>query len=279
MPKFSSEKDPIRPLFFFFVFSFLALALLFYWTPLAGSYTEVARGLVFSSAPVLAFVTGIFAVKKQGLKTSRGKTLLILTLGIMCWMIGEGLWTYYDIGLHVDPFPSIADLFYVLAYPLFFIGLLKAVCEQCVEFKKVSKVLLFSLFINSLLICLVVAYFGIYRAYTPENSFAENAFALGYGVGDLALIVVNFFVFFMAWEERAKAATSAWFYFFCAIWMTLLGDILFALFEVEHAEKMWPYFQSIDSIWILSYLYFAASFFEFRLGAQEKKSKRFRLLA
>lgn len=265
--------------FFVFIFLFFVLSQGFYWTTLGGEFNDTGKGLAFSFAPVIPVFMGLFALREQCLRNSRGWTLFFLTLGVLSFMIGEGLWTYYDLVLQVDPFPSLADLFYSLAYPFFFIGLVNELRNNKLEFKSVSKLLLSSLLLNSLLIAGVIAYVGIYMAYTPGVGFWENFFALGYGAGDLVLIIMNFFVFFLAWKERKEGVTSAWFYFFCAILLSLFADVLFALFELEHSQKVWPYFQGIDSIWILSYLYFAASFFEFRLSCLQKKKGRSKLLA
>jgi len=40
------------------------------------------------------------------------------------WLVGEGLWFYEEVIRHRNPFPSIADPFYLLFYPLVFVGLM-----------------------------------------------------------------------------------------------------------------------------------------------------------
>jgi hypothetical protein len=41
-----------------------------------------------------------------------------LTIGLTIWMLAELTWTYYQLGLHIkNPFPSIADSFWLAAYP------------------------------------------------------------------------------------------------------------------------------------------------------------------
>lgn len=48
---------------------------------------------------------------------------LFLTLAQVFFFIGDIIWCYLEIGIHVEPFPSIADIFYIIYYPLFVIGI------------------------------------------------------------------------------------------------------------------------------------------------------------
>ena len=55
---------------------------------------------------------------KQG--NSRFNAFVFFTIGASLWFIAEQIWTIYDV-YHTDPFPSIADIFYLSAYPFFII--------------------------------------------------------------------------------------------------------------------------------------------------------------
>ncbi|WP_239152045.1 putative bifunctional diguanylate cyclase/phosphodiesterase [Virgisporangium aurantiacum] len=39
------------------------------------------------------------------------------------WVVGDIIWTYYVYGLHEEPYPSVADAFYLSAYPMLLAGL------------------------------------------------------------------------------------------------------------------------------------------------------------
>ena len=53
-----------------------------------------------------------------------GRAWLVLALGCFAWAIGELVWTTYAVILNeTTPFPSIADVAYLSAYPLLFSGL------------------------------------------------------------------------------------------------------------------------------------------------------------
>jgi signal transduction histidine kinase len=44
--------------------------------------------------------------------------------GIACWAVGDAIWSSYELVGRVAPYPSVADVIYLAAYPLFATGLL-----------------------------------------------------------------------------------------------------------------------------------------------------------
>src|ERR671921_2998423 len=50
---------------------------------------------------------------------------ILLGLGILSWVLGQALFTYYEWVLHrPPPLPSLADLGYLSVYPFFLLGIL-----------------------------------------------------------------------------------------------------------------------------------------------------------
>src|SRR5258708_39672591 len=107
-----------------FLLSIFVVADIIYWFKLGGVYYLILRDVIYLMTPCLGVVAGFFTLTKFGLKGSRARTILFLTLGVLGWFIGEVFWNYYELFLHIKPFPSIADIFYLIAYPLLFLGLL-----------------------------------------------------------------------------------------------------------------------------------------------------------
>jgi len=78
-----------------------------------GDYSAVfINGLVIIA---LVFVTR--TLKSYGYNTY--KVWAIIALAQVFFLIGDILWAYLELGLGQEPFPSIADIFYILYYPLF----------------------------------------------------------------------------------------------------------------------------------------------------------------
>lgn len=44
------------------------------------------------------------------------KAYFFLGLGFSLWFIGDGVWMYYKHILHMEPYPSLADFFYLILY-------------------------------------------------------------------------------------------------------------------------------------------------------------------
>jgi len=53
-----------------------------------------------------------------------GRAWYVITLSMLFWFLGETLWSVIELILKQEPFPSIADVFYLLYFPLFIVGII-----------------------------------------------------------------------------------------------------------------------------------------------------------
>jgi two-component sensor histidine kinase len=53
-----------------------------------------------------------------------------LALGCLAWVLGDVCWAILEVFLHEEPYPSIADFFYLLYYPLVIVGFIQMPYEQ-----------------------------------------------------------------------------------------------------------------------------------------------------
>ncbi len=86
------------------------LLLAYPWLPYA------ARDAVYMLA-----VTGALLTLTAAAVRAPGRYRLpwvFMAAGVAALFVGESLWTWYALVLDVDPFPSLADAFYLAAYPL-----------------------------------------------------------------------------------------------------------------------------------------------------------------
>jgi diguanylate cyclase (GGDEF)-like protein len=44
--------------------------------------------------------------------------------GLALWVVGDTMWSWYEDVLHIDPFPSLADVLYLVGYPLVAVGVI-----------------------------------------------------------------------------------------------------------------------------------------------------------
>jgi len=68
---------------------------------------------------VLMVLSGILTIKLYKQKHFQASAFLFFTLATIFRFIAEQIWQIYDQVYNVDPFPSIADVFYIGTYPLF----------------------------------------------------------------------------------------------------------------------------------------------------------------
>jgi hypothetical protein len=59
---------------------------------------------------------------------------------------------------------------------------------------------------------------------------------------------------------------------FLGILLTLLGDVLFALYNPQYVDNQWPYVL-IDLVWVASYLLFAYAFYYTAYTLKDLRSK------
>ena len=68
----------------------------------------------------IALALAVITVYRQKLDGLYGKTYASLAIGLGLWFIAEIIWTYFELGLQINtPFPSIADLFWLVGYGFF----------------------------------------------------------------------------------------------------------------------------------------------------------------
>ncbi|MGI0072359.1 MAG: hypothetical protein ACREA3_00910 [Nitrosotalea sp.] len=115
---------------------------------------------------------------------SHGKAWLFFLATSILWFIAETLWTVYELVYNVNPFPSLADVFFISGYPLIF-------CFLMYYLRPVRKAASKNIVIGSVLVSVTILIPSIYMAYTfdPKVSLLENILATSYPVADSIILV------------------------------------------------------------------------------------------
>ncbi len=222
--------------------------------------------------PLIATWAGFCAVKAYGLKSASGRALLYMTAGFGAWTAGELIWYWFKDFLGIDPFPSIADVFYLLGYPLILVGLLKSFRLAGIKPGLLDKRALVLGIGAILLLGVVVGYFGIYLAYAPEVSLAENLIAMSYGVADLVLIAASLLMLMLASVFKGGRLASFWGLVLFGVVTVLIADILFAIYNEPYVNDVAPYVY-MDLLWVFGDLLFAYGFFGLAFSVGEIQEK------
>lgn len=242
--------------------AFFALTLYGYITDVGGPIGIPLKEWCYVISPLIAVIFSFGAVRLYGLKSTYGYPLFFLSLGLFCWFVGEALWVYYEFILAIDPFPSVADYFYLAAYPLFAMAFFVAMKKGELKIKSFDKIIVFLFGLNALWLFVLVGYFGIYLAYDPAATLIENAVSIAYGVGDLVIFLACLLSLVLAWEYREGRIVMTWMYFFAGFTLILVSDIFFALYYKEYELGIQSYRITLDMLWILGYLYFGFGMYE-----------------
>ncbi|OGY58071.1 MAG: hypothetical protein A3D47_02050 [Candidatus Colwellbacteria bacterium RIFCSPHIGHO2_02_FULL_43_15] len=112
------------------VFGYALLFLYWIWIYSTGQVGTLHNYLwgVFAQGifPIIGAIYGFLLARKWGfLSSSLGRAIFFLSAGNILFGIASLTWGYYNIILSVEaPYPSLADVVYLLSYPLWAMGLI-----------------------------------------------------------------------------------------------------------------------------------------------------------
>jgi len=231
---------------------------------------ELARSIYSLIPPLLALLMALAAVDTYRLDNIHGRAMLFFSGAMFCLFVGESLFLVYQRIFDVNPFPSIADIFYLSAYPLLLAGLLTEIWHHKISWDKNNRTVYMLLIALLALLVPFMAYFGVYKAWDPTDTFFTNIIAIGYGVNDLLLIIPVFFVLGIALNYRGGKLYRSWVGIFIAILLMMVSDVLFAIYKDPYDNSVYPY-TMIDLVFAASFLFFAYSFYYVAANIEESR--------
>jgi diguanylate cyclase (GGDEF)-like protein len=155
---------------------------------------EQARVVLFDvTLPLinLAAACALFFAAKytRAYSPHMARAWLILALAQLAYTLGDLTWAFLEVGLGQQPFPSLADGFYLLYYPLFLAGILMLPSRR-IERKEWLKITL------DMCMIMLAAILGIWNfllgpliSAGAEDPFLAQLLSLAYPVSDLLMLV------------------------------------------------------------------------------------------
>lgn len=230
-----------------FLLGFFVLIFI-YWVGIQISdIKDLPINLLYSfSTAVLAFAGGVMGLlvsrRWGGSKSAVGKAVLLMSLGILSWSLGNFVWSFYNFVLQTEmPYPSLADLGYTLAVPLWAIGVYYLSDATGVKFslRKVKGRLL--LIILPVLVAILSYYFLFVVArgssIEVEGEWLKVLLDFYYPLGDWAILTVSFLVFGLS--LKYLGGRFKW-----PVFITLLGFVtmFFADFSFSYTTTVGTYY-------------------------------------
>jgi len=194
-------------------------------------------------ASFLAFAAVVYAWLR--LRASKGESTvwLLLSAGLLLWFGGETLWFYLEVVAQEVPFPSAADVSWLLGYPVFF-------CAFFLEYKRLGVDLgtkkKLGTFLVVVSVGIIIVWMLLYPiAVSDDVSAVEKFLNIMYPAGDLALLYVAFLVTLVYLGGRLGQA-----------WLLIsLGFILYSLADLAFSYLQWEeiYWSGhpIDLFWLV----------------------------
>jgi len=242
---------------FLFLF-FIGTVGIFTFRPL-GATNDLLEQSMYCLAAFIATTSAFLALRTYG-KGPRFRSLLCLTLGLLCWFIADVTFIYFDFIVRNLPYPSIADCFYLIAYLLLAIGLIFEVFLSDVSWKKMDKKVYLISGLFTAIMLTTFSFLTVSSSYSPTVSFWENVVTIGYTVGDLILSLAGFFILVIAWEYRGGKVSKVWISIFLGFLITMIADLIYAKFTDEFAKHIGLIYSLSQYCYILGYLFIANGF-------------------
>lgn len=161
------------------------------------SPTEIKYYISILGGALITFISamiGFDGVRFFTIKSTLGKALLLISLGILFWGLGNVMWFYYNVFAQIDvPYPSLADFGYLSMIPLAGLGLFLII--RSINFRFDAATIL-KLVIPPIAVT-VICYFLFVQSKIAENVDLFTKFLnIMYPVGDimflsLALVILS----------------------------------------------------------------------------------------
>lgn len=204
----------------------------------------------YVSLPAYIIIPGILVIlsilslsRADKIQDISKKSLFFLAMSFVLWFAAEQTWNLYEHVLSIDPYPSIADFFYISAPILMFISLIMYLQHQKNKIKKIH--LIFSITVSTLiLIPMLVMTFES----NSETEFFEITIAMIYPIVDTLLLIPAIIAILFSFREEKN---FFWVMILIGIIIFVIADDLFLFLIIYDG-----YYDGhpIDILWLSSYI-------------------------
>ncbi|MEC4848800.1 MAG: HAMP domain-containing sensor histidine kinase [Nitrosarchaeum sp.] len=198
---------------------------------------------------ILIIVSTYVTIKEWKNKTKQKISMVVFTAGAICWFIAEQTWTVLELVFEQEPFPSIADMFYLLAYPFFIVFFISYLKSKNLRITKYT--FLFSIIIS--LVFLIPSLYVLVGYYEGEPTFDVT-------VGLLYTILSSILLFLILLGIPLFVKTDNsyfWTMIFIGFLLDTIADTLFLFTAIDDS-----YYNGhiTDLLYLIGYLFFIVGF-------------------
>jgi len=206
--------------------------------------------LAYQPVSLLAAIVAWRIAFHRAFDSQLRRAWFILGLAMLAQTLGDTAWFYLEVILQQQPFPSIADLFFISFYPLALLGLLTLPSAPLKSTERLR--VLLDLAIIMITSAMAVWYFIISpTAAQYENGQLDQILAAAYPVGDLVLLGGIFALLFRGAEGAVRSMLIL---YLTGLVLNVAGDLSYAYTSLNgtYVSGGW-----MDISWVLAYWFFA----------------------
>jgi len=229
-------------------------------------YAMVASAIIYPAIALVPVITYLPSLRRIGFDWADKFSVMIVCqwLGAIIWFIAEAIWCwYYNLYWGIEnPYPSLADVFYVAAYFPIIIGLAIYVgaLYRLVKPQLTTKAKIVSIvaIVGSSVLVGIIYWYMILLSYAGEPiPFIEFVLNVLYVLLDAILLIVVVFGFIVIRGKMGRVLAL----FLVSSLMIIVYDVFFAYLE---AYGLYYDGHPIELLDLISYLVDALAFYEVR---------------
>lgn len=199
---------------------------------------------IYTIIPGTLIVLSIWALSRTDkIKDISKKSLLFLVMSFISWFTAELTWNLYEHVLEIDPYPSIADFFYISAPIFMFVSLIVFLQPLQNKIKKTHVI-----FASLISILILIPILNMTFEANSKVELFEIVIAMIYPIVDAILLVPAIIAILFSVQERKNSFLIM---IVIGIVIFIVGDYLF-LFLVIYDQ----YYDGnpVDILWLTSYV-------------------------
>ena len=125
---------------------------------------------------------------------------MLMALAVLSYTIGDVIWAVLELGFNLNPFPSVADIFYLLFYPLFALGIYFIPREQFSRLEELKIILEMGIVI--LTVGLIFWIFLVEPNLSNQEDFFPSIISITYIIGDFVLLFALLRLLYSRFKEE-----------------------------------------------------------------------------
>jgi len=175
----------------------------------------------------------------------------LLAAGLLCTLLGQAALAPYQLSGNESPFPSLADLFYVAAYPLIAAALVMFIRAYAdTGFPIGTRGERAAVLGAATAVCVALAVPALRPVIEADAPAPAKALSAAYPLFDMALLVPLVLLLRITWRFRGGSLSAAWLAVLSGFVFLSAGDVLFAYFTALGRSGLDPF---VHAAYILAY--------------------------